>query len=300
MTVNIPTHFVEQYTTNVAHLLQIQGGKMRGLVMEDTHQGDSAVPVDQYGKVEMQEVVSRFAPMGRVDAPTDRRWVYPTDYSLPQMVDSFDKLRLMVDPQGPLSQAAVKAAGRQIDNIIFDAFYADAKTGRAGGTTEAFDTTNHRVDAAVGASADTGLNVDKILEAVKLLEENDVDTEMEQPYMAITPQQHFDLKRQTQVINTDYFSKGGSPVFAGDGTIKEFAGVKIVVSRLVQQNAAATYRLVPMWVKSGMHLGVWSDVKARVDNRPDIEGIPYQLYTTLTMGATRLEAGRVIQIECTE
>lgn len=298
MSVNIPNHFVTQYTTNVAHLLQIQGGKMRSLVGEDTHQGESAVPVDQYGSVEMQEVTTRFGAMPRVDAATDRRWVYPTDYNLPQMVDTFDKLRLMVDPQGPLAQAAIKAAGRKIDNIIFDAFYADAKTGKAGGTTTSFDTTNHRVDAAIGAAADTGLNVDKILRAIRLLEDNDVDTEMEQPCMAITPQQHEDLKRQTQVINSDYFVDGGRPVFAGDGRIKEFAGVKIVVSRLVPSNAS--YRLVPMWVRSGMHLGVWDDVKARVDERPDIEGVPYQLVTTLTMGATRLEEGRVIQIECTE
>ena len=298
MTVNIPTHFVPQYTTNVQHLLQIQGGKMRPYVSEDTHQGESAVPVDQYGQVEMQEVTTRFGPMPRVDAATDRRWVYPTDYNLPQMVDTFDKLRLMVDPQGPLAQAAVKAAGRQIDNIIFGSFFGDAKTGKAGGTTETFDDTNDRVDAAVGAAADTGLNVDKILDAVRILEENDVDTEMEMPYMAITPRQHQDLKRQTQVINTDYFTKNGGPVFAGDGRITEFAGVKIIVSRLVPTNAS--YTLVPMWVKSGMHLGVWSDVKARVDARPDIEGVPYQLATTLTMGATRLEGGRVIKIECTE
>lgn len=298
MSVNIPNHFVTQYTTNVAHLLQIQGGKMRPYVSEDTHHGESAVPVDQYGKVEMQEVVTRFGPMPRVDAATDRRWVYPTDYNLPQMVDTFDKLRLMVDPQGPLSQAAVKAAGRQVDNIIFNAFYASANTGKAGGTATAFDTTNHRVDAAVGAAADTGLNVDKILRAVRLLEDNNVDTEMEQPCMAITPQQHEDLKRQTQVINSDYFTAGGMPVFAGDGRISEFAGVKIIVSNLTPSNSS--YRLVPMWVKSGMHLGVWDDVSARVDERPDIEGVPYQLSTTLTMGATRLEEGRVIQIECTE
>jgi hypothetical protein len=171
MTVNIPTHFVEQYTTNVAHLLQIQGGKLRPTVMEDSHEGDSAVPVDQYGAVEMQEVVSRFAPMGRVDAETDRRWVYPVDYSLPQMVDSFDKLRLMIDPQGPLSQAAIKAAARKIDTIVRDAFFADAKTGRSGGTTTSFDTTNHRVDAAVGAAADTGLNVDKILRAKRIMQD---------------------------------------------------------------------------------------------------------------------------------
>ena len=156
MTVNIPTHFVEQYTSNVAHLLQIKGGKLRATVNEGTHEGDAAVPLDQYGAVEMQEVTSRFGPMGRVDAATDRRWVYPIDYDLPQMVDTFDKLRLMIDPQSYLAQAAVKGAQRKIDTILSDAFFADAKTGRSGGTTEAFDTTNHRVGAAVGAAADTG------------------------------------------------------------------------------------------------------------------------------------------------
>ena len=298
MTINIPTHFVEQYTTNVAHLLQIQGGKMRPYVTEGSYKGEGGAAVDQFGAVEMNEIVSRFQPMGRVDAAVDRRWVYPVDYSLPQMVDSFDKLRLMIDPQGPLAQAAIKGVGRKMDEVIFDAFFADAKTGKQGGSTETFDTTNDRVDAAIGAAADTGLNVDKIIEGLRLLENNDVDLEMEKPILAITPTQHANLKRQTQVINTDYFTKGGAPVLSGDGRVTEFAGVKIVVSRLVPSNAS--YRLCPLWVPSGMHLGVWEDVKARVDQRADIEGVPYQLYTHMTIGATRLEGGRVIQIECTE
>jgi hypothetical protein len=298
MTVNIPTHFVEQYTTNVAHLLQEKGGKLRSTVSEGMHEGDSAVPVDQYGAVEMQEVTARFAPMGRVDAATDRRWVYPVDYSLPQTVDDFDKLRLMIDPMGPLAQAATKAAARKIDTILSDAFFADTNTGRSGGTTESFDTTNHRVDAAVGAAADTGLNVDKILRSKRIMQDYYVDFDMEEPYMMITPEQEEDLLRQTQVINTDYFtSMGGQPVLV-DGRLTRFAGVNIIVSTLTPSNAS--YRLVPMWVPSGMHLGIWRDVQARVDTRPDLEGVPYQLYTTLTMGATRLEAGRVIQIECTE
>lgn len=298
MSVNIPNHFVEQYTTNVAHLLQIQGNKMRPYVTEGSYTGEGGAAVDQFGAVEMQEVTSRFQPMGRVDAAVDRRWVYPVDYSLPQIVDTFDKLRLMIDPQGPLAQAAVKAAGRKMDEVIFNSFFADAKTGKQGGTTTSFDTTNHRVDAAIGASADTGLNVDKILRGIRLLEDNDVDTEMEMPILAITPVQHENLKRQTQVINSDYFTKGGAPVLSADGRVTEFAGCKIVVSRLVPSNAS--YRLCPLWVPSGMHLGVWSDVSARVDERPDIEGVPYQLYTTMTVGATRMEEGRVIQIECTE
>lgn len=299
MSVNIPTHFVEQYTTNVAHLLQIKGGKLRQTVSENTHHGDSAVPVDQYGSVEMQEVTSRFAPMGRVDAATDRRWVYPTDYSLPQMVDTFDKLRLMTDPQGPLSQAAIKATGRKMDTVIRDAFFASAKTGRSGGTAEAFDTTNHRVDAAVGAAADTGLNVDKILRAKRIMQDENVDFEVDgDPYMMITPEQEEDLLRQTQVINTDFFTNPGNQPVLVDGRLSRFAGVNIIVSNLTPNNAS--YRLVPMWVKNGMHLGIWADVKARIHERPDIEGVPYQLYTTCTIGATRLESGRVIQIECTE
>lgn len=297
MTVNIPTHFIQQYTTNVAHLLQANGGKLRATVSEAQHQGEAAVPVDQYGAAEMQEVVSRFAPMARTDVATDRRWVYPTDYSVSQMVDTFDKLRLMIDPMGPLAQAASKGVARQIDNILFDAFFADAKTGKAGGTTETFDTTNHRVDAAIGGAADTGLNVDKILRAKQIMESANVDLEMEEAYMAVTPLQHENLLRQTQVINTDYFTSAGAPVLQ-NGRVKSFAGVNIIVSNLVKSNAS--YRLCPMWVKSGMHLGVWKDVSARVDERPDIEGVPYQLYTSLTMGATRLEPGRVIQIECTE
>ena len=83
-----------------------------------------------------------------------------------------------------------------------------------------------------------------------------------------------------------------------DGRVTQWCGCDIIVSNLVPSNAS--YRLLPMWVKNGMHIGVWDDVKAFVDVRPDIQGRPYQLYSTITIGATRLEAGRVVQIECTE
>lgn len=297
MSINVPNHFVEQYTTNVAHLLQIQGGKLRSQVTEGSYTGEGGAVVDQFGSVEMQEVTSRFQPMGRVDASTDRVWVYPVDYSLPQMVDNFDKLRLMIDPQGPLAQAAVKASGRKMDTVIRDAFFGTAQTGKQGGTAVAFDTTNHRIDAAIGAAADTGLNVDKIVAGIEMLQNNDVDLDVETACIMLNPSQHADLLRQTQVVSSDY--KSGLAVETdGSGMIRGILGVKVLVSRLTPTNSS--YTLCPMWVPSGMHLGMWKDVSARVDERPDIEGVPYQLYTTVTMGATRVEPGRVIQIECTE
>lgn len=298
MSVNIPSHFVTQYTTNVAMLLAIKGGKFRPFVTEGTYKGESGAVVDQYGAVEMQEVTSRFQPMGRVDAAVNRRWVYPVDYDLAQMVDEFDKLRLMLDPTSSLVKLGAEGVARKVDDIIADAFFGDAKTGKNGGTTETFDTTNHRVDAAIGAAADTGLNVDKIVEGVRLLENANVDTETEMPIMAITPTQHANLKRQMQVVSGDFYRKAGEPIMSKDGRVTEWGGVRFVVSKLVPSNAS--YRLCPMWVPSGMHLGVWKEPSARVDQRADIKGVPYQLYTSMTMGATRVEPGRVIQIECTE
>ena len=299
MSVNIPDHFYTQYNANVAMLLRVEGGLLRSKVMRGQHSGEKASVLDQFGAGQMQEVVGQFAPMPRIDIEVDRRWVHPTDYEFPQMVDTFDKLRTMTDPKGPLSQAAVDAVAEKEDEIIFDAFFGSAFIGKNGTTSEAFDDTNHRVDAAVGAAADTGLNADKVLRGVRLLLENNVKADREEIWMAITPQQHEDLLRETQVINTDYFSKMGKPVLE-DGFVKRWGGVNFVISNLVQQNSAGTYRLCPMWVKSGMHLGVWKEPTSSVDIRADISGRPYQLYTYMTMGATRTEPGRVIKIECTE
>ena len=117
MSINLTTHYVQQYSTNIQLLLQQKGSKLRNAVTTGSYVGKAASPVDQIGKVEMQSVTSRFAQMGRVDAPTDRRWVHPSDFDLPQLIDSFDRLRLLTDPQSSYVQNAVMAAGRQLDRL---------------------------------------------------------------------------------------------------------------------------------------------------------------------------------------
>lgn len=293
--INIPTHYWEEYKDNVRHLLQYEGTKFRGAVTEATYNSNGASAVDQYGATEMQEVTTRFEPMPRIDRALDRVWIYPKDYDHPEMVDQFDLLRLMRDPKSILVQGAVKAAKRRIDDTITGAFFADVKSGTQGATTDTFDTTNHRVDAAVGASGDTGMNVEKVLAAMKGMQNLEIDFDMEEAFIAITPTQENDLLRQQQVIHDSY---GPLAMLAENGRIKKLGVFTVICSTKVPSNSS--YRLCPAWVKSGMHLGVWSDMKVQHDTRPDIRGIPYQIYTTLSMGGTRLEAGRVWQIECTE
>ncbi|MCC7185055.1 MAG: hypothetical protein IT185_02355, partial [Acidobacteria bacterium] len=56
-------------------------------------------------------------------------------------------------------------------------------------------------------------------------------------------------------------------------------------------------RLVPMWLKSGMYLGVWKDMVVDIGPRRD-KSMANQVYLCMTSGASRTQAGKQIQILC--
>lgn len=293
MSVNIPTHYVQQYSSNIALLLQQKGSKLRGAVTTGSHTGKAASPVDQFGSIEMQSVTTRFGDMPRVDAPTDRRWVYPSDYDLPQLIDSFDKLRLITDPSSTYVQNAVMAAGRQFDRLICSAFTGTAKTGEAGGTSTSF-TAGNEVDVSTGG-ATSKLNVAKLREVKRLMMANFVDFDMEQAFVGITATDHDALLADVQVTSRDF--NGGQAVLK-DGKITEYMGFGFIHCELIETVLAGTNEVtLPVWVKSGMYLGIWNDMEHSIDVRSDLQGRPWQVYTKMTAGSTRLEEDKVYAIE---
>lgn len=293
MSINLTTYYVQQYSTNIQLLLQQQGSKLRNAVTVGSYTGKQASPVDQIGKIEMQAVTSRFGAMGRIDAPTDRRWVFPSDFDLPQLIDSFDKLRMITDPKSSYVQNAVMAAGRQFDRLICTAFTGTAKTGESGSTSTIF-TAGNEVDVAVGG-ANSKLNVAKLREAKRLMMANHIDFDMEEAYVGITAADHDALLGEIQVVSADF--NGGAAVLK-DGKIMEFMGFRFIHCELIETMLAGTNEVtLPVWVKSGMHLGVWNDIQNSVDQRADLQGRPWQLYTSMTAGATRLEENKVYAIE---
>lgn len=294
MSVNLPDHYTISFSTNIMLLLQQKGSKLRGTVTEGSYTGKQASPVDQIGKVEMAEVTNRFAPMPRTDAAVDRRWVTPTDYDLGQMIDTFDKLRLLTDPESSYTQNAVYAAGRIIDTLILRANQASAKTGEQGGTTTSF-TAGNEVDVAVGG-ANSKLNVAKLLALKEKMRANFVDFDMDEIYVPLTAADEAALLNEIQIISSD-FNGGDRPVLK-DGKIQRFLGINFVYCELTETVCAGTNEVtVPAWAKSGMHMGIWNDVQTEISRRQDVRGIPWQSYVTLTCGATRLEENKVYAIE---
>lgn len=294
MSVNIPDHYTISFSTNIMLLLQQKGSMLRGTVTQGSYTGKQASPVDQIGKVEMQEVTNRFAPMGRVDAAVDRRWVTPVDYDLPQQIDTFDKLRLLTDPESSYTQNAVYAAGRILDTVILRATTASAKTGEQGATSTVFTATNE-VDVAVGG-ANSRINVAKLLGVKELMRANFVDFDMDEIYMPLTAKDESALLNEIQIISSD-FNGGERPVLK-DGKMQRFLGINFVYCELAESVMAGTNEVtVPVWAKSGMHLGIWNDIQSEISRRNDVRGIPWQSYVTLTCGATRIEENKVYAIE---
>lgn len=293
MTQNVPTHYVQQYTSNIQLLLQQMDTRLAGYVSPGSYTGKGGVPVDQLGAVSAQVVTSRLQPITPLDVPTDRRWVYPTDYHVPIIIDSFDKLRLLTDPQSQYVQVAANAMKRQKDDLIITAFFADAKTGESGGTTTSFPSAQ-QVGVNVGGTA-SGLNFAKLRAAREILMANEVDPE-EELYVAVTANEMNDLMNEPQLTTREFVNFSGmSPVESG--RVMRAQGFMIIETQRLATDGSG-YRRVPVWSKLGMHLGTWNDMNVSINQRTDIAGLPYQIYVQMTAGATRVEEDRVVEIKC--
>lgn len=286
----ISTAFVQEYKGTVEMLLQQMGTRLAGLVTLDSYTGKAASAVEQFGEAAARKRTGRHQSTPLLDVPQDKRWVFPEDYEWASLVDDQDKLRMIVDPTSPYAIAGANAMARAKDDEIIGAFFATAKTGENGTTDESFDTSNYTVGEDVGGSG-SSLNVAKLQNGVKLLMQAYKGEVMEPIYMAISSQEHDALLNEVQVTSKDF--NGGQPVLV-DGRVKRFMGVDFVISERLEDDG--TDRSCPMWTKSGMHLGLWQDIMPDIGRRRDLSNA-WQVYLCMTLGATRLQQGKVIEIQ---
>lgn len=291
----ITTAFVQQYATNVAMLLQQEGSRFRGTVQEYGLFGKAAEVLEQFGQVTAVKNSSRHSDTPLVQTPQDRRWCYPNDYDVADLIDNQDKLRLLIDPMGPYAKAQAYALGRSMDDEIVNAFFGNANTGENGSTATAFPS-GQQVGIQVGASANVGLNVAKLRAAKKLFLAAEVNLDADTLYVALDAKAHDDMLNEAQAVSLDYNTR---PVLV-DGRITSFMGFNFIHSERYPgapsyAGTAPANRQIPAWCKSGVALGIWNDLSASVDKRPDKRN-SWQVYTTGTFGATRLEEKRVAMI----
>ncbi len=290
MSVQITTAMVEQYKGNVEHLVQQKGSRLRSAVSTETVVGKNAF-FEQIGSTAAQLRTSRHADTPRMDTPHARRRVSLEDYDWADLIDSEDRVRLLIDPQGPYATAASNALGRAIDSAIVSAADGTAFTGVAGGTSTAYDSSN-TVDVQVGVSpaADTGLNVGKLRAAKNVLDANEADDE--DRYCIINAKQLQNLLAETEVTSSDFATVKALV----SGQVDSFLGFQFIRTELIGTDSNSDHKVL-FWQKAGMKLAMGAEPTIKISERAD-KNHATQVFASMTIGATRMQEELVGYIEC--
>lgn len=287
MSTQITTAFVNQFSSNIQMLSQQMGSLLRNAVDVESVNGEKAF-FDQVGSAAAQLRTTRHADTPLIDTPHSRRMLTLADYEYADLIDDQDKVRLLVDPTSTYARAAAAAMGRAMDDVIVAAAFADASTGKDGSTTTAFDTANNQI--AAGA---TGLTLAKLIEAKEILDSGDVDPSIPR-YIAVSPKQVTDLLNNTTVTSSDYNTVKALAM----GEINSFVGFQFIVTNRLGVDGASARRVIA-WAADGIKLGIGKEPTARIDERAD-KSYATQVYYAMTLGATRMEEKKVVEVLCAE
>lgn len=286
-----------QYTTAMELLLQQTESKLRGAVESAMYRGKAASPIQQAASLDFKAPVGRFSDKVPQIEQYTRRWVFPTDRELSTMVDQFDELKSIVDPKSILGEAVRAAFNRFCDDTIIACAFASASTGvdMSSLSTETLDA-NAIVADTFGASASTGMTYPKLVEAWRIMEHHQVNLDQDQPAVVIGSQQHADLKKQAEVLNSDFTTSSN----VSGGRVPNLAGFDIYRSERLATSSSNTLRNCIAFVKSGIHLGVWRDLTVSINKQITKSGEPWEAYAMASVGATRTQQWKVIQINCAD
>tara|TARA_B100000925_G_scaffold288125_1_gene268562 strand:+ start:870 stop:1730 length:861 start_codon:yes stop_codon:yes gene_type:complete len=286
MSTQITTAFVNQFSANVQMLSQQMGSLLRDAVDTESVNGEKAF-FDQVGQAAAVLRTSRHADTPLVETPHTRRMVTMSDYEYADLIDDSDKVRLLVDPTSTYSRAAAAAMGRAMDDVIITAALGTAKTGKDGSTSTALPA-GQKI-----AHGSAGLTIAKLVSAKELLDAASVDPSIPR-HIVVSPKQISDLLNNTTVTSSDF----NTVKALAQGEINSFVGFQFHVSNRLNTDSNSD-RQVIAFASDGIKLAVGKEPAARIDERAD-KSYSTQVYYCQTIGATRMEEEKVVEIACNE
>lgn len=288
---------VEKYINETEMLLQDGGGKLRDCVsVRGGYEGTGARPVKQWGAATYRNydyTADRKSDTPDLSTPTDARWVVPDPIEWGELVSDFDRDNLDASPLPEVMQYGTLAINRGEDDRLLKSFFADAQTGVRGQTTTVFNTAN-----SVPVDGTTpGVTHEQIRSGLAILMGNEAEIfGGDGIYMAITEIEWQRLFGEIATTSADYIS--GRPTETAK--LPQLYGVTMVPFSNARMAANITpgtnEQNLPMWQKSGMHMGIWRNTEVKVLRRDDKRGDP-QPYIRQTVGVSRLQEGKVVQVK---
>lgn len=313
---------VQQYRNNVVHLSQQKGSRLRNAVRTQPDIVGLNYYFERIGATGTQTKTSRHSPTPLISTPQSRRRVSMFTESWGEMVDSDDKLKLLIDPESEYVIAGKNAFGRTTDDYIIDGALNSAFGDADGGTAISFPAGQVVPDSPLDnlTSLDSGTNdsgqmsPQRMLAIMALLDAADVDPD-EERYIAYSAVSKQALLSHVPTTSSDY----NTVRTLVEGGIDTYGGFKWIMSNRLPlggstgfgpffrsyasfpQNGGsgtwATDRICIAWAKGGLGFALQEDVKTEIGKDPS-HRFSTRIYMEMVMGATRIEEAPVIAVPC--
>lgn len=302
MSLQVPVHFVDQFKANLLILSQQKPARLRMVCRSEAVTGDTMY-VERIGPKDAQPRGARHGATPISDAEHSRRKLSIVDYVVPaDLIDTPDRLKMLVELEGPYSQNQHFSLNRQIDDVIIAALGGAAYGGHTGGTTiNNYDDGECRLIESDGTVAtagsdwsdttETALTIAKLLTCKQLLDDAEID-EDRQRYFLTNPYNINQMLNLTEVKSSDYNTVKALAM----GQIDTFMGFKFLKStRLAVDDTDTGATKCYAFAQDAIVLAVQEEPTVNIDPRPDLLN-SIQVFSTLSIGATRVEGPAVVGI----
>lgn len=312
MSFTVPENFSTAFAANFTLLSQQRKSRLRQFVKQRGGVVGSSFSVERIAPAEANDVITRHGDTPFQNVVQSRRFADMQDSDWGELVDDFDKIKMIPDPTGDYVQNAVAALNRKQDRVIINAALGAA---RANTGTVALPA------AQIIANGGTGLTLAKLRSAKMLLDDAEMNDEayfemmgtgmaQTQPFgnfggsayvAAVTSSQIDNMLADTTITSADY----NSIKALSAGAINSFMGFWFIRLPKVDGNGnnvlpkSGTVRSAVFYSPKAIEFGIGAEASTEVAKRPD-KKFSVQVYAKQSVGAVRAQDNGVVQVDCVE
>jgi hypothetical protein len=294
MAETVPVAFVHAYTREIHRLSAQRVTKLRSAVRVETGITGKTYNFERLGASDLQTVNTRHAPTPILNPVHSRRKLNFFDKGGAILKDPQDQLKMLIEPNNKYAQNHADSANRNYDDQIIAAL-----TGNSQAVDEQDATSNITLASFASGVHDigtdgSGLTFTKVNTVVKLLNKQDIP--FEDRFACISPDALEDLLAVTQVTSSDFTSLQAIKF----GTIPAGAtwmGFQWIISTRLP--LAGAVRTLLFWQKQMVGLGIAQEINVEIDRRTDLSNA-WQIFASVSSGATRIEEAGVVNLDITE
>lgn len=288
---------VKQFTDNFILRSQQQKSRLEPHVRHEDGIVGVSTTVDRVGATAGQKKTSRNSDTPLIKTPFDRRVLFLSDYEWADLLDKEDKKKMITDPTSAVMRSGVAALNRNKDDEIIAALggnsvaVSEGESANPTFTNVALPATQKVLHGSAGLTLAKLYSAKEILLANEAINEEDPEEEI---VFGINAKQLMNLLNTTEVKSSDY----NSVKALVDGKLERFLGFSFVrLERFVKDGSDIRYLYA--WAKSGLARGLGVDITTRLTERDD-KSFAWQPYASMSIGATRTEEEKVVEIQCDE